>query len=173
MQEEWRPIADYEGYLISNFGRVKSFKKGNEIILAMWSNKDGYLCVNFWKDGKRHNIKVHRIVAMTFINNPDNLPEVNHKDGNKANNFVENLEWTTRAQNIRHAFDTGLSAPLCGERNGRHKLTQSDVDEIRKTYIKGSRVFGSRALAKKYGVTNKVICDIINNKKWKINSNNL
>ena len=169
MQEEWKSIDGYEDYLISNFGRIKSLKNGNEIILSTWTNEDGYLCVNFWKDGKRHHFRVNRLVAMAFIDNPNNLSEVNHKDGNKGNNLVENLEWSTRSQNVRHAFDTGLSMPICGEQNGRHKLTQNDVDEIRKTYIKGSRTFGGGALAKKYGVTKKVIYDIINNKKWKIN----
>lgn len=173
MQEEWRPVDSYSGYFISNLGRVKSLKNGNETILSSWVNEDGYLCVNLWKDGKRKYFRVHRLVATAFIDNQHNLPEVNHKDGNKANNFVENLEWVTRSQNVQHAFDTGLSIPFCGERNGRHKLTQNDVDEIRKIYIKGSRIFGGGALAKKYGVTKKVIYDIINNTKWKTNTKNL
>lgn len=173
MQEEWKPIDGYVDYLVSNFGRVKSLKNGNETILSLWTNEDGYLCVNFWEDGKRHHLRVHRLVAMAFIENKNNLPEVNHKDGDKKNNLVENLEWSTRSQNIRHAFDTGLSTPPYGERNGMHKLTQNDVNQIRETYIKGSRIFGGGALAKKYGVTKKTIYDIVNDKKWKTNFNNL
>lgn len=170
MQEKWEHIAGYEDYLVSNFGRVKSLKKGSEVILSLWTDTDGYLCINLWKDGKGQFFRVHRLVAAAFLDNKDNLPEVNHKDGDKTNNFVENLEWVTRLQNVRHSFDTGLKTPIYGEQNGRHKLTQSDVDEIRKTYVKGSRVFGGGALAKKYGVTKKVIYDIINNKRWTYNN---
>lgn len=172
MQEEWKPIDGYEGYLISNLGRVKSLKRGREMILEPIRDAHGYLRVNLYKDGVRHLLKIHRLMATTFINNPDGLPQVNHKDGNKENNSVENLEWVTESQNTQHAWDNGLCSPPRGEQNGQHKLTQNDVDEIRRSYIKGNLMFGGKALAKKYGVSETEISRIINNTRWNVNSDN-
>lgn len=74
-------------------------------------NEKGYLSVEFIKDGKRKRFKVHRLVAMEFIPNPLNRTEINHIDGNKSNNSVENLEWSTRSDNLKHAYATGLRDP--------------------------------------------------------------
>lgn len=104
--EEWEDIAGYEGlYQVSNLGRVKSLgnnKSRNEKIIKPRSNKDGYLLVGLYNEGKGKNHRVHRLVAQAFINNPDNKPEVNHKDEDKTNNCVENLEWVTRKENINY-----------------------------------------------------------------------
>ena len=103
MNEIWKDIEGYEGlYQISNLGRVKSLnynKRGFERILKNKTGSRGYFNVNLSKDGKSKNINVHRIVATHFIPNPDNLPQVNHKDENKQNNCVENLEWCTAEYN--------------------------------------------------------------------------
>ena len=110
MKEEWRDIKGYEGlYQISNLGRVKSlardtnnqYCKVDKIIKAN-PNKWGYLNVNLYKKGKGKPFKVHRLVALHFIENPENLPEVNHKDENKSNNCVDNLEWCTSKDNCNH-----------------------------------------------------------------------
>lgn len=166
MQEQWKPIDGYEGYFVSNFGRVKSLKKGHKLILQPILDAYGYLRVNLYKNGVRHMLKIHRIVAIIFIDNPDGLPQVNHKDGNKENNVADNLEWVTESQNSQHAFDNGLRKASRGEQNGQHKLTKNDVDEIRKSYIKGNPIFGGKALAEKYGVNTATISRIINNKRW-------
>ena len=172
MQEAWKTIDGYERYQISNTGKVVSDKrqgsKGGEINPT--KNEFGYLQVKLYKDGagKYNNFAVHRLVASAFIDNPYNLPEVNHKDGDKNNNNVENLEWVTRQENVKHSFETGLNAPHCGEENGNHKLTQNDVDEIRKIYIKGDELFGGAALAKEYGVSVSTICRIARNEIWKV-----
>lgn len=111
MDEIWKDIEGYEGeYQISNLGRVKSLPKkcfngkGYFIkagrILKPIQDKKGYL--NVWL--RKNIFKVHRLVAMTFIPNPDNLPQVNHKDGNKTNNKVINLEWVTDGENLLHAY---------------------------------------------------------------------
>lgn len=102
--EEWRDIKGYEGkYQVSNLGRVRSlrdnFNRPREKILSLQDDRQGYKYVNLYKNSKPHTIKVHRLVAIHFIENPDNKPCVNHKDENKANNRVENLEWCTVAYN--------------------------------------------------------------------------
>jgi hypothetical protein len=106
MDEEWRDIPGYEGlYQVSNMGRVKSLK-GNEKILKLYSRR-GYLGLNLHKNTNVHLKAVHRLVAESFLGNYPNL-QVNHKDGNKHNNIVENLEWVTPSQNIIHAYNHGL-----------------------------------------------------------------
>lgn len=107
MEEIWKDKKDYEGlYQTSNLGRVKSFKFGKERILKPGTDKNGYLLVNLCKNGKVKTFKVHRLVAEAFLPNPDNLPEVNHKDENKQNNVVSNLEWCDRKYNIN--YGTGV-----------------------------------------------------------------
>ena len=110
MNEEWRPIEGYEGlYEISSYGKVRSldrydnrncFRKGK--VLSPVKNKDGYLQVNLCCNGKYKMFLVHRLVAQAFILNPDNLPEINHKDENPGNNNVDNLEWCNRKYNINY-----------------------------------------------------------------------
>lgn len=118
MDEIWKPIAGYEGtYEISNLGRVKRLKGFHcraDRILKPKKSKSGYLYVNLSQDNKAKPKTVHRIVAETFLPNPDNLPQVNHKDEDKANNCVSNLEWCTVSQNINY-----------GTRNDRTKETLS------------------------------------------------
>lgn len=107
MNEIWKPIEGYEGkYMISNFGRVKSLKNscGNyrEKILKPLKSKKVYLQVNLSLNGKVQMFKIHRLVAEAFLPNPDDLEQVNHKDENKLNNCVENLEWCDNRYNVRY-----------------------------------------------------------------------
>lgn len=103
LQEEFRPIEEFPGYLISNLGTVYSNKSNK--ILTKEVDKYGYFRVNLYGENnyKRHRL-VHRLVALAFIENPNNLPQVNHKNGNRQDNRVENLEWCTNTDNLRHAF---------------------------------------------------------------------
>lgn len=117
MTEEWREIEGYEGlYQVSNLGRVKSLFRVvmrsdgkpntvNEKILKNGMTK-GYCAVVLCKDRKKKMYKVHRLVAMAFLSNPHNLPEVNHKDENKKNNHVDNLEWCTPKYNTNYGTCT-------------------------------------------------------------------
>ena len=112
IEEIWRPIPGYEGlYEVSNLGRVRSvdryvkskgesywLRKGK--MLSPTKDKNGYLKVNLSCNGKHNIIRVHRLVTEAFLPNPDNLPEVNHKDEDKTNNRVENLEWCNRKYNV-------------------------------------------------------------------------
>lgn len=105
MIEIFKDIEGYKGYQVSNYGNVKSLnynRTGKEKILKPTKNSDGYLQVSLHKDGKRKTCKVHRLVAQTFIENPNNLPQVNHKDENKQNNNVENLEFCDSQYNINY-----------------------------------------------------------------------
>lgn len=108
MKEIWKPVKGYEGfYEVSDHGNVKSLRK-NKILKQTVGVKNGYSYVGLYKEGKDKRVLVHRIVATAFIDNPMQKRTVNHKDGNKSNNCVENLEWATYSENHRHAFKNGL-----------------------------------------------------------------
>lgn len=130
-QEIWKDITGYEGlYQVSNLGRVKSLKNDKEKILKPAISSKGYLFVNLYKQQKTTHYKVHRIVAKAFIPNPNNLPQVNHKDEDKTNNCVINLEWCTAKYNINYgtAIERRSKQVLCVETN---KIYQS-LSEIKR-----------------------------------------
>lgn len=118
MQEIWKAVKNYEGlYEVSNLGNVKSISYFNHVnnksyprnkMLKQIANDRNYLRVYLYKKGKGKNFRVHRLVADAFIPNPDNLPEVNHIDGNKQNNKTTNLEWCTHQHNMKEAYRLGL-----------------------------------------------------------------
>lgn len=102
IEEIWKPIAGFEGlYEVSNYGRVKSLTRYKKVIKPIIINR-GYYQYQLWHNGKCRVAFGHRLVAQAFIPNPDNKPFVNHKDENKLNNFVENLEWVTHVENCRY-----------------------------------------------------------------------
>jgi hypothetical protein len=162
---EWRNIKGYEGvYEVSNTGLVRSldrvdrlnrFKKG--VIKAPCDNGKGYLCVNLKCHGKQAQKSVHRLVAITFIPNPDNLPEVNHIDCDKANNHVDNLEWCTVSDNKKHAFRNGLNKQLKGTDNPQHTLTREEVIFIRNNAKPYDKKYSYAELARKFNVSEPTI----------------
>lgn len=99
MAEIWKVIEGFEDYQISSWGRVM----GKHKIMKQHPNEKGYLMVGLRKNNREYKKRVHRLVAQNFIPNPDNLPQVNHKDGNPRNNSITNLEWTTNTDNNEHA----------------------------------------------------------------------
>ena len=114
LKEIWKDILQYDGqYQVSNKGRVRSFKRNKSCpyVLKFSEDKDGYLCVVLSKNGHSNKVRIHRIVAETFLTNPDRKPTVNHKDGDKHNNCVENLEWATRREQIQHVISNDLRSP--------------------------------------------------------------
>jgi hypothetical protein len=108
-KEIWKNVVGYENlYLVSSFGRVLSLFKNKNKILKQISHPLGYMKVNLYKDKKMKTFFVHRLVAVSFLNNEKNKNEINHLDGNKKNNNLNNLEWCFGFENIRHAHDSGL-----------------------------------------------------------------
>ena len=99
-------IPNYSKYLVSIHGNIKNKKTGK--ILKPYHTNRGYLTVGFWVEGKKQRFSIHRLVASAFLENPKNLPEVNHINGCKIDNNLCNLEWTSGSANVSHAFQTGL-----------------------------------------------------------------
>lgn len=158
IDETWMPVKDYEdSYMVSSFGRIKSlrrcvrntsvsFRTVPEKILKLTSLYDGYYGIALNRDSHPKYFKVHRLVAEAFIPNPDNLPVVNHKDGNKKNNHVDNLEWVTVEKNNEHARITGLTPPPSQKfsQSGRDHAIQSRRPVM---LLETGQVFESRQAA--------------------------
>ena len=173
--EIWRDVKGYENeYSVSNSGKIKSkVRIYNYNNLSVQRDKqilnpsfdiNGYFVVGLCKNGFMRTIKVHRIVAIGFLQNPNNLPEVNHIDGDKSNNKVENLEWSTSRDNKLHAFRLGLMVARKGSDCNLAKLTENDILEIRKISI--NTTLTQREIAEKYGITQQQISKIIRRQRW-------
>jgi len=148
--ELWKRIdAEYD---VSNQGRIRHGKR----ILSGSVHSDNYILVTLHSK----QIPIHRLVAEAFIPNYEKKPEVNHIDGNKMNNAADNLEWTTRAENQKHAVDNGLQPKPAKTYQG--KFTAEQRDEIKRLWDSG--MFSKRRLSKKFGVSHTCINDIINDK---------
>lgn len=135
--EVWKEIEGFNGdYLVSNYGRVKSFKMKHERIMRLRKDKDGYMLITLHNNNHVTTKKVHRLVAQAFIPNPENLPQVNHKDENKANNIVDNLEWCTCKYNINYGAHT---QKVANTQRGR-KHTCEHIQKIRENAINKRKV---------------------------------
>jgi len=184
MTEEWRAVDGYRGlYDVSNHGRIRSYdrivrtkdrcgswttRKMNGKILSTPPNNQGkgYPYCNLVKNGKRVSVTVHRLVALTYVPNPDDKPEVNHKDGNPRNNHFSNLEWVTHKENMVHASISGLlpegmSGP--GEKSPAAKLTDDDVRRIKRRLHIGE---SCKIIAKDFIVGESAIREIKMRRSW-------
>ena len=150
----WKRFRDYQ-YLVSNRGEILNFNTGNQKKKSI--DTYGYEVTTFFKNGKRRQFKVHRLVAELFVKDFDLKLDVNHIDGNKLNNHYSNLEWVTSFENTRHAIENGLHI---------NKLTKEDVLDIRRKVVKHCRVNGVIPLSRKYGVNEATIRRVVNNKTW-------
>lgn len=172
--EIWLDIKGYEGhYQVSSFGRVKSlarvvecrkdvFVNKKEKFLSDWDCGKGYRKVKLSKDGIEKSIRVHRLVAKTFLSNPEAKSEVNHINGIKNDNRLENLDWCTSSENTIHALNNKLKISQKGSEHGMSKLTENDVLEIRKI----GRSKGLKEVSKIFNVSESLISNVLLNKIW-------
>lgn len=175
MKEVWKDISNFKGvYQVSSLGRVRSLdmminqKLGSKRlkpgrVLKPRLNRQGYAQYALYNEIK-HFPSAHRLVAQAFIPNPENKPEVNHINGIKDDNRVENLEWCTRNENLKHGYRTGLISHV-GSNSNRTHLTESDVLEIRKLCNESEYTY--ERIGQKYNVSKSCICDINRRKTWK------
>lgn len=147
-------------YVVFPSGEILNLQ-GKEMIGHI--NRDGYREVIINGNQER----VHRIIATIFLDNPNGLEQVNHKNGIKHDNNANNLEWCTRSENLIHAYKNGLEKKKCGENHHSHKLTEEDVRYIRKSYKKRDKNFGAVPLSQKFGVDRTTILDIVSGKTWR------
>jgi len=164
--ELWVPIIGYVGwYDVSNFGRVKRVMGGagtfSGKILSDQNMGDGYAGVTLWKNGSHCRFYVHHLVMSAFIGPRLEGLQVNHKDGNKKNNSLDNLEYVTPVENMAHASGTGLVSQR-GENSSRSKLVEKEVHEIRKLLGKETH----KSIAAMYNVGVAAISRIATGKSW-------
>ncbi len=179
MIEEWKVIKDYPDYQVSNLGRVKSFKKCrgiNERILKVSKNTSGYLYVRLCKDKRVDTHRIHRLVLQTF--KPIHTTErtvCNHIDGNKTNNYINNLEWCTSSENNKHAYRIGLKIDSEEKRKKLSKLHRGEgcyfckLTERKVRMIRRLSQIGKtgKEIAKMFNVHLSTINRIISKKTWK------
>lgn len=157
MQEEWRLVAGWETmYEVSNFGKVRSIKKKG-LIIASFYDKSGYKVVSL--KNPQMLKKVHRLVAIAFVHNPENKPQVNHIDSNRTNNNVNNLDWVTAKENSEHSVKSGRQRQ--GEKHYKAMFKNKDIPEIRASSLT------RKELAKKYGVSRSTIENVLKKRTWK------
>lgn len=159
---EFKTIPGFERYEASRNGEVRNKKTGH--IMTPYVHEKGYAYVYLHPQTRKpKNVKLHRLIALTFIPNPKNKFTVNHKDSDRLNNKAENLEWMTQTENIRHAIKKG-TYNMVGENHPGAKLTSVKVLQIRELASKGIK---KRVLAEIYGVTCENINAIIKRRAWK------
>ena len=161
--EIWKDIEGYEGiYQISNFGNVKNLsrKKTRKPKICR-----GYVGIILSKIGKMKNLSIHRLIAKAFIPNPENKPQINHINGIKTDNRIENLEWVTGSENMIHAYANNITKAANGENHGLSKLTEQKVKEIRN--IAADKKYSFKEIAKIFRVNPSNISLIVNRKRWK------
>lgn len=155
-------IPNLKDYLINEKGEVFSTKNNKLHKMTCKPDNSGYVRVCLFVEGKVKKCLLHRLLAQTFIPNPYNLPVVNHIDGNKLNNSLDNLEWTTHTSNQKHAFTLGLKTNK-GVNNPVNILSEAEVLLIYAELLDGGRICD---LAKKYKVSKSAISGIKSKKNW-------
>lgn len=163
--ETWRAVVGYEGrYEVSDEGRVRSLnfrkRRGLVVVMKTATNRDGYACLSF---GKK-NVRVHSLVAEAFLGPRPPRYDVNHKDGNKSNNRLDNIEYCTESQNTQHSFARGLQKPISGENHYASKINDATVRLIRELSDLGVRVI---EIANQLGLRPRHIEKIKNRRIWK------
>ena len=169
--EQWKDIPDTDSYYqISTHGRIRSWKNGrwgrrdNPKIIKLGYCRRGYIRYALNYNGDKRNYSLHRLVAEMFIPNPEHKPQVNHKDGVKTNNHVENLDWVTDQENVDHAHANGLFNYTTGADNKNSSLSEIQAAKIRLLYK--STNLTQRQIADAYLVSQGTIGSITNKKYY-------
>lgn len=187
-EEIWKDVVGYEGiYQISNLGRVKSLDRVEEVhrldidkiirrprrgrILKQKLNQAGYFVLHFRNTNGNGESwpQLHRLLGIAFLPNPENKPTINHKDGVKTNNSLDNLEWATMSENTQHAYDMGLAKSRIkdysksGEENHNAKLTYDLADKIREDRASGMVL---TSIAEKYNLGTSTVHRVCTNQRW-------
>lgn len=178
IQEIWKPVVNFEGlYEVSSYGNIRTLarkitdakktyiRKAQNLKATKGSR--GYYRIKLYNGNGFKDTSIHKEVALAFIPNPENKPYINHINGVKTDNRVENLEWCTHSENVKHAYAGGLKkqSSYCGEGNSSAKLIVEQVIAIREEYKQGNTSYNE--LARKYGVKPNTIGYIITKKTWK------
>lgn len=162
--EKWRWVVGYEGlYEISSCGGLRSVMRKDSlgrvrksVVKATSVNPNGYVQSILYRENKGKNVYIHRLIAVAFLENTSNYPEINHRDGVKINNVMSNLEWCTPSYNKRHAISLGLRGPINhkGEAHPQCKLSEKEVRGIWKRYLDGDNTV---AIANEYKITEAMV----------------
>lgn len=179
--EIWKDIPNFEGfYQASDMGRIRSLdrnihkkvkekifdtSRSGRVFRLRYKKSRRYISIRLSKNGKTNSYALHRLIAITFISNPDNFPQVNHINGIKSDNRAENLSWTNNSENVKHAISMGLNKSVVGENHGSSIFKNEDVLEIRELYSTGN--YSYREIAEKFKVKTGRIFEIIKRKTWK------
>ena len=172
IQPKWKDIIGYENeYQINQFGEIRTLKdspklKKYNVLKPQINKRNGYVYQMLYKNGKEKLLRVHRLVAMAFLPNPNNLPQVNHKDGNKQNNSVDNLEWCEQSYNMKHAFKTGLEKPSEKQKAAVRKTNEKKRKRVVRTMGDEKNEYESATVAaRKNNVGISTICRYCNKKR--------
>jgi len=167
----WKKVKGYSRYEYSNTGLIRStnYKRSNKKVILKPALDGGYYkTVLLNDDNKYKTVRIHVVIMISECDKPSLEHEVNHIDGNKLNNSINNLEWLTHSENIQHSFDNKLQIPLKGENNPAAKLTRDQVNFLRNEKKTKGRFWGRNKYALEFGVTAKHIQEIVNgNDLWK------
>lgn len=157
---KWKTISKYPNYECSNTGLVR--RKDTKHVQTGGKNRR-YLRVKLFNENGGYGYDAHRIIAETWLPNPNNLPQVNHINGNKHDNRIKNLEWCTAQHNVKHSYETGLNkGPKSGERSNLSKISDDTLRYIKSIHKPFDKEFGTKALAKKYGINDAWLSNVLN-----------